>query len=73
MEQIKNITDNPTCKILKIPLKRIIKDNDIENIDFKNKIDDAISRVNKIVSRTYDFIKLYILYCFTPFLISNAH
>ena len=64
MEQIKNITDNPTCKILKIPLKRIIKDNDIENIDFKNKIDDAISRVNKIVSRTYDFIKLYILYCF---------
>jgi hypothetical protein len=64
MEQIKNITDNPTCKILKIPLKRIFKDNDIENIDFKYKIDDAISRVNKIVSRTYDFIKLYILYCF---------
>jgi len=64
MEYIKNTKNNPSCKVIKIPFKRIIKYKENENIELKNKIDEAILRVNKIVRRTYDFIKLYILYCF---------
>ena len=55
----KDIKDNPNCKTFKIPLKKFIKDE-----NYKFILDDAIIRTNKIIRRTYDFIKLYILYCF---------
>lgn len=59
MKITKNIKDNPNCKTFKIPLKKFIKDE-----NYKFILDDAIVRTNKIIRRTYDFIKLYILYCF---------
>ena len=59
VDNIKDIKQYPECKTYKQSLKNIIKD-DI----FKNNIDDAIYRTNKIISSTYEFIKLYILHCF---------
>ena len=59
MKITKDIKDNPNCKTFKIPLKKFIKDE-----NYKFILDDAIIRTNKIIRRTYDFIKLYILYCF---------
>lgn len=59
MKITKDIKDNPNCKTFKIQLKKFIKDE-----NYKFILDDAIIRTNKIIRRTYDFIKLYILYCF---------
>ena len=45
-------------KCQKIPLKNIAKDDTI-----MQKINEAVERTNKIVVQTYNFIKLYFLYC----------
>jgi hypothetical protein len=54
---------------IKDPLKNIIRN--YSNKEFQTIIDDLINRTNKIVCRSYQFLKLYVLHSADLIMIKN--
>ena len=54
---------------IKDPLKNIIRND--SNKQFQTIIDDLINRTNKIVCRSYQFLKLYVLHSADLIMIKN--
>ena len=54
---------------IKDPLKNIIRNS--SNKEFQTIIDDLINRTNKIVCRSYQFLKLYVLHSADLIMIKN--
>lgn len=53
-------TKIPNFRTIKVPLKKVLKHYDI----IIPKLDNTLSRMNLIISRIYEFIRLYFIYCF---------
>ena len=54
---------------IKDPLKNIIRND--SNKEFQTIIDDLTNRTNKIVCRSYQFLKLYVLHSADLIMIKN--
>ena len=68
-EDIGNIEYFDYMQGIKDPLKNIIRND--SNKEFQTIIDDLTNRTNKIVCRSYQFLKLYVLHSADLIMIKN--